>query len=199
MSENTLVGYSIYTATIAGVGDLLTHNGGLADPANPIATEMRKLSSKRKKVTADHEAMANLEFRGGLYIRNGEIIIPPRLLESALVEGARASKEGQIALAGVFVEQDIEFNFAGPRSVADRLKDPECRLTVGVKVQRARIMRTRPLFSDWSITFRVSALASSVTEDMLERWITSAGLAKGLGDWRPRYGRFALQNLEKIA
>lgn len=197
-AATTPTGYAIYNASIAGSAELLMHNGQLSDPTCPIVREMKKVTAKKKKVDADFEALADLEFKGSLYVTGGKIVIPARVLESMLVEGARSTKEGQVALAGTFVEQDVTFSFDGPQTVEERLADVDSRLVVGVKVQRNRVMRCRPIFRNWGATFRISALSSTVTEEMLKNWITSAGILKGLGDWRPRYGRFALKNLEKL-
>lgn len=189
--------YDFYQVEIKGVAPLLMHNGRLADPANEFVLAGKSITGKRKKVPADHEELANLEFRGGLYTERGEIIFPSRLLEANLAEGAKVSREGKIALSGMFVEPDAEFTYAGPTGIEERIADPECRLVVGVRVGTSRVMRCRPIFKDWSIKFRVSVLHETVSESMLQGWLENAGMLKGLGDWRPRNGRYSLVSLEK--
>ena len=191
------LGYTTQVVTIKGTGDLLTHNGQLADPSNPIARKMKDVSGKRKKTDADFIELADLEFLGGLYVSRGKITIPPAVIESMLVEGARSFKEGKIALAGAFVEQDVDFTFDGPTDVDERRADADCRLVVGVKIGQNRVMRCRPIFRNWSLTFNVSTLQESISDDMLERWVTAAGRTKGIGDWRPRYGRFGVVSVKK--
>lgn len=194
------LGYSTFQIKIESVAPMLQHNGDLASAKNPFAKRIKDISGKRKKTDADLEAMGDLEFRGGLYLTQaGEITVPPILLESFLVEGAKMHKEGQIALAGLFVEQEgIEFSFAGPKTVDERLKDPACRLTRRVKVQRNTVERVRPIFHDWTLSFQASVIVQMVPEDMLKRWASSAANFKGLGDWRPRYGRGELVSVVKV-
>ena len=190
--------YARYQIEVQGVAPLLQHNGDLASKMNPIARKMAEINSKRKKVDADYIQLGTLEFRGGLYLdAEGKITLPPVMLESWLVEGAKMHKEGQIALAGMFVEQNVEFSFAGPQTIEEREKDPTCRLTARVRVQRNTVERVRPMFDGWNLKFDVSVIEQTVPESMLKRWATSAANFKGLGDWRPRYGRGEVVSVKK--
>jgi len=54
--------------TLTGTAPMLMHNIQLADPLNAIARAMKEISSKRKKTDEDQLRMAELEFKGGLYI-----------------------------------------------------------------------------------------------------------------------------------
>ena len=189
-------GYKQFAVELTGIVPMLMHNGQLSDPKNEFARKMKDLSGKRKKTDADYEALGRLEFMGGLYLNSaGEICPPTLVIESLIVEGARTHREGQIALAGAFVDPGVKFEFDGPKTPEERAEDPTCRLEVGVRVQRNRVQRTRPIFENWTLRFGVSALEEEVTRDHLSRWLRAAGTKKGLGDWRPRYGRFELSSL----
>jgi len=67
----------------------------------------------------------------------------------------------------------------------------------GVVVQRARIMRERPKFEDWELSFVIETLdeqlASSAVKDILDQ----AGKV-GIGDFRPRFGRFMVTEFKEI-
>lgn len=80
------------------------HSGRLADPLNPIAKAVKKVSSKRMKTDADFAELARLEFLGGLYLHRGEPCIPGEVLEAALIEAARKMRRGQQAKAGVICD-----------------------------------------------------------------------------------------------
>ncbi len=61
----------------------------------------------------------------------------------------------------------------------------------GAVVQRARVVRWRPKFNKWKLKFIITILddgniAIPTLKDILER----AGSTKGIGDYRPRFGRF---------
>jgi hypothetical protein len=195
------IGYRFFSATISGLSPLVMHNGQLADPLNPFSKAMKAVSSKRKKTDADLAAMADIEWKGGLYVdANGAPVIPSRVLEAVIAKGATRSKEGKQALSGVFVETDGALSFAGAGKTVDEMcADPFFRLTVGVRVGQARVMRTRPIFHDWRITFEVSASNEVVADAAaLHRWLSDAGAFIGLGDYRPRYGRFTVERFDEI-
>ena len=68
------------------------------------------------------------------------------------------------------------------------------QFTVGVVVQRNRILRTRAKFDEWSCVVAVDCDDELVDKEQLEAWLDIAGRRIGLGDWRPEksgtYGRF---------
>jgi mono/diheme cytochrome c family protein len=56
-------GYKIVSAEIEGDGALVMHNGQTANPLNPYPKALKQVSGKRKKVDADHAAMAETDRR----------------------------------------------------------------------------------------------------------------------------------------
>lgn len=192
-------GYTQFEVTIAG-DSLLMHSGQLADPSNEHARAMKVVSARRRKTDADYAELARLEYLGGLYLNaEGQVIIPSRVIEAHLAEAARKTRDGKQALAGVFVDTDLPLVYKGGPLTADELADsPAHRLTVGVRIQRVRVMRTRPLFTDWSGEFKVSLLDETVDGGTLRTWLENGGRGVGIGDYRPRYGRYAVREFSKI-
>jgi hypothetical protein len=193
--------YKFYRVTLRGQSPLIVHNGQLADPLNPFAKALKAANAKRKKTDADHAAIADIEWKGGLYVdADGRPIVPSRVLEAVIAKGAMRSKEGKSALSGMFVETDGVLRFRGDgRSIDEMQADPNFRITVGVRVGQSRVMRTRPIFHDWSLTFDVSVSTDVVTDAaQLRRWIESAGEYVGIGDWRPRYGRYLVSEFVEL-
>jgi uncharacterized protein with NRDE domain len=62
-----------------------------------------------------------------------------------------------------------------------------------VKQQKNRIIRVRPRIPEWSISFTVEYDESVINGRDLEQAITEAGAIVGIGDWRPKYGRFTAE------
>ena len=188
-------GYVQYECELSG-DSLIMHNGQTADPLNPFSKAMKEISGKRKKTDADYEAMSNIEFKAGLYVGvKNEIIIPSRVLESVLVEGAKKSKEGKLALSGMFVDTDAQFEYTGcPMTIDELMNSPDHRICVAVRVGMAKVMRTRPHFKNWTAKFKVSLNDQVANEGQLKRWLEDAGAYVGIGDWRPRHGRYELVN-----
>lgn len=59
-----------YKVKLIGETPVMLNNDQTADPLNPIAKEMKKISSKRAKTEADHYELSKLEWFGGLYLEN---------------------------------------------------------------------------------------------------------------------------------
>ena len=182
-----------YACRITGVAPLILHNGQLANPLNYFAKEMKKISGKRHKTEADLEQLARLEWHGSLYLSNGRVVIPGEVLEAHLVEAAKKVKKGQQAKAGLFCDGIFLLDYDGPRDVEALWADEAFRETVGVRVQRNRIMRTRPIFRTWSLSFEVQYNSSQLNLEEIAEFARIGGEQIGLGDWRPRFGRYMVE------
>jgi hypothetical protein len=175
---------------LTGVSPLIQHSGRTADPSNEFAKSLKRVSSKRKKVDADYELMSEIEFKAGLYMNEEGPVLPPDNIETMIIEGARKDREGKVATSGMFVEKAARLEYDGPRTDAELWADKRFVFTKLVRVQRARVVRTRPVFHNWSATIEVNYEDTLVNETQLDRWVATAGMQIGIGDWRPRYGRF---------
>jgi hypothetical protein len=178
---------------IRGVSPLIMHNGMLADPANEWTRALKEISGKRKKTDADYLEMGRLEWMGGLYLHNGEPCIPGYVLEGALIGkggAARKQKMGKQAAVGIYVTSDFPLEYEGPRSPKEMWELPEFQLRVPVVVGPSRVMRTRPFFKEWAAEIGFEVDTEFVNIDDATLWVSVAGRAVGLMDWRPKYGRF---------
>lgn len=179
---------------IVGVAPLVMHSGQLANPLSAASKELRKISKKRAKTDADHEYLSRVEWVGGLWLANGAPCIPGEAIEAAFVAAARKSKRGQIARAGMLSPHNWPLEYDGPKDVAALWEAESFRLIAGVRVGQARVMRTRPIFRKWAATVTFEYLDDQMDEsDIIDIW-RIAGRLVGLGDWRPRYGRFEIES-----
>ena len=120
-----MAGYMQYDVTLQG-DSLIMHNGQTANPLNPFSKAMKEISGKRKKTDSDYEAMSNIEYKAGLYVdAKNNVIIPSRVLESVLAEGAKKSKEGKLALSGMFVDTDALLDYEGYPMSLDELMNSQ--------------------------------------------------------------------------
>lgn len=176
---------------------ILLHNGQLADPTNKHARDMKKISSKRNKTDSDFEELARLEWLGSLYTNKaGQIVIPDMVLTAVLLGGAKKFRLGKQAQAGLFVFEHPRLEFDGDDlPLKDLWERDENRFTVGVNVQRSKIMRTRFIASEWKLTVPVTYEDSLLNEGQVLEILSVAGTQVGLCDWRPRYGRFTAKLL----
>lgn len=178
---------------IEGVVPIVLHNGQLADPLNEFSKALKKLSGQRNKTDDTYEEMAKVEWFGGLYTdKEGYAIIPAECIEATLVGGAKKRKLGKSFKSAVFVEKDARIKYKGMKPAKDLWGNDEFRFTCGVKVGTSRIMRTRPIFRDWSAEIEVNVDVSQLNAEDVQKALEDAGKMIGLCDHRPRYGRFEI-------
>lgn len=176
---------------------MLVHNGQTADPLNKFAKAMKQISGKRKKTDADYEELARLEFLAGLYMGPDGPVIPAPNVDSMLVAAAKKNREGQLAKSGVFCLGDTPLAYDGPRTTEALWQDERFRHVAIVRVQSARIARTRPVFNEWAATVAVQMEETVINLSQLDDWFRIAGTQIGLGDWRPQHGRFSATRLNE--
>lgn len=182
---------------LTGASPLLLHNGQLADPLNPYAKQMKAVSGKRNKTDDDFQKLADLEYEGSLYVNDdGVVILPGALLEGAITGAAKKQRMGKVMQSAVVVPEDAPIQHDGPQDVAGLVADSNMRLVAPVKVQTARVMRTRPLFKEWSVETEILFDPEQVNRDDMINIVNVAGDIIGVGDWRPKFGRFAVEVLK---
>jgi hypothetical protein len=157
---------------------------------------MKAVSGKRKKTDADFEELARLEWLAGLYRIDGDLVIPDYVIESTMIGGAKKSKRGPQAKCGLFFTEHASLQFDGkPDTITD---DTLAELfatgnythTIGVKVNMSKVMRTRPIFRSWSVNAVAQYDPDVLNMRDVEEMAMDAGKLVGMGDWRPKHGRF---------
>lgn len=68
-----------------------------------------------------------------------------------------------------------------------------------VVIQRSRVVMWRPRFNKWKLQFMIDILDDEnisvlVVKEILEK----AGATKGIGDYRPRFGRFTVTSFQEV-
>lgn len=180
------------TLGIKGTAPLLMHNARLADKLDPITIAKSAVAAKRKKTDDDDAELSRLEWMGGLY-HDKELgpYLPGDNVFKALVEAARKSKDGKRVEQGVILVSDVNpLAYKGPRSVDDLWADQNFVFRRTVKQQMSRITRTRPIFREWATEVDLTFDESVLDRRDLENFIATAGSYIGVGDWRPKFGRF---------
>ena len=175
---------------IRGVVPLLCHNGQTADPLNDFAISLKQVAKKKIKSEEDHIEMGRIEFLAGLYVEGGKPCLPGHVIEAALIEGAKRTKQGKLAKLGLLVEKNSILIYEGPKDPDEMFKNKAFQFRFPVRVGLSKVMRTRPRFDTWEtkIEIQYDPLVFSATDvkDILE----TTGRSVGIGDWRPKFGRF---------
>lgn len=181
---------------LTGVRPLLMHSGRLADPLDEISRNLAKITGKRMKTAADHEEIARIEWYGGMWCVNGRPCIPAEAIEASFIGGARVRKKSKQARAGVMVAEACPLEYDGPHDLDELWNDPTFRLRRPVRVGNARTIRTRPKFGKWSLQAVVHFVPTLLDRAEMLDIFAIAGAQEGIGDWRPRYGRFSVELIE---
>lgn len=180
---------------LTGLSPLLMHSDRFANPLDPMTKAHKELTAKRKKTDEDHLAIAKSEWLGGMY-HDDQIgpYMPGNNIDSSIVAGAKLQKLGSKFKAAVMVVEDqIPLQYEGPRDMTGMFSDGRFTDVRGVKVGMAKVMRYRPKFSKWALSFTVAFDETAVNQDEVVKAIEDAGRMCGLGDFRPRFGKFSVQ------
>lgn len=181
---------------LTGTRPLLMHKDTFADPLNPLTKAHKELTSNRKKTDDVHEAIAQSEWRGGLY-HDKEMgpYLPSEMIEAVIKAGAKLAKLGTTVERAVEVmETRCPLAYTGPRDVeglwASGFYDAR-----SVVIQRARLTRYRPLFRDWSASCTIFFDETVINREAVLKSASDGGQLVGIGDYRPKFGRFSVEVL----
>ena len=194
-----------YRITIGGISPLITHNGAAGlDTRSPANIEKAHITSKKgPRTVSEEERLRELECLTSLYLdQRGAPTVPEAALRSNIEAAARKLRHGPKVREGLIVEEVEQFHYDKSLGTSAGELARSCQFTVGVRVQRSRILRTRAKFDDWAVTFVVEADDELVDQEELLAWLDIGGRRIGLGDWRPQtsghYGRYKVENIQPL-
>lgn len=195
---------------LVGETPLLMHNNRLANPLDKYSQEMSKKSGKRKKTIEDIWELARIEWEGGLYFYDGEVKIPMRVLNKTFERGATKQKNGMLWKSGCFVMDDYcTLSYSGKKikaKINGDVPNPELDeffrkhiFQTMVRVGQSTLLRTRPMFSDWSLEVEIMYDPTVINKETVVQCLKDAGRLVGMCDWRVekggQYGRFSVEVL----
>lgn len=181
------------TVELTGTSPLVMHNRRLANPLDPIAKEIKKITSKRKKTEDDLLQIADLEWRGGIYSDPDlGVCVPTWNVLRSFEEAAKVTRQGRTIMRSVVMtDVNVPLQHDGPDDIDALWKDDRYRWYTDVGVQTSKLMRMRPIFPTWSCEVNAMLLTDVLDRDAFESIVAKAGLIEGIGDARKLgYGRY---------
>ena len=172
-----------FRVVVRGVSPLLMHR--MSNEPNT--------KSKKSGATYDNDKLAE----EALYKDDkGKVCQPALHFESAMIKSAtnyRIPGQGKKTFkdafkGGIFVE---------PSMIKHKFPKWEVDLQ-SVVIQRARIIRARPRFDKWELEFTILCIDERITEQTIKDVLSDVGKFAGIGDFRPRFGRFEVIKFEKL-
>lgn len=177
------MGIRVFHVGVKGVAPLLQHR---------YADEKQDDSPKQVAGKRDYSKEAEL----ALYKSpEGEIYQPSSHIEGAMLKAAanfQIGGRGKKTYKDLFKSAVIVAPFAIPH------KNPKWEVDRRpVIVNRGRIMRERPMFTEWELEFDVQVMDEQIPNSVVNAILTFAGQYVGIGDYRPKFGRFIVTKFEE--
>jgi hypothetical protein len=204
--------------TIQGTRPMLMNTSESMNPRNPIKiaiTPLLKLKGNAKTEEVVEQVMKGQWLASGIWHNHGKVwlegesfnfegfskpVLPVEYLCRATQEAAKASKCGkkvQQALSeGLNGEAVIEYD--GPVSAEEMWMDEHCRFidTRSVVISQSRVMKSRVRIpTGWTASMELLLDTSLMNFSDLENFIVDAGRRIGVGDYRPKFGRFLVTDI----
>jgi hypothetical protein len=187
------------TMVLRGTRPLLLHNVRLRDELDPFKQRLDELTGKTKKTLDHHREIADAEWLGGIYW-DEELgpYVKSECVEACIQQMGGFERKGSaikrgVLITGVDAPDMLKLEYNGPRDLEALLADPNYRHRGAVNVgsgKKKLTMRTRPRFQMWSAACHVNINPAQINEKDFTRIAEAAGTFIGIGDYRPRYGRF---------
>lgn len=182
-----------------GISPLIMHSCQCVNPLHPITLEMKKINAKKKnKTEEDLIVLSDLEWEAGLYYDESVgIYIPAENIEATIREGAKARRKGKDIVKGFQCEDMmIPLDIGENLTKEEMKKDFRFRDVRAMRVMSSRVMRTRPRFNMWNLTFTALYDEKIISFNEIVDAIEYAGQYVGLCDSRPKYGKFTARITE---
>jgi len=155
----------------------------------PIEEHGHNISKATKKVYVPEE-----EAKKCLYQRDGKVFQPAEHIYQSMVRAAVDFKfSGKKTFKDV-VTSSIAIEPEEIPMISDKPYEIDARPVV---IQRARVLKWRPKFNQWKLRFTITILDdTNISPANVKEILEKAGATKGIGDYRPRFGRFMVTKFE---
>src|SRR5258706_354722 len=97
----------------------MMHSNRGVNPREPLAQELKAITSKRQKSEEDLDQIAYLEWQLGLYFKPGiGPYLRAEMVHACLRDAGKRSKQGKTVTEAVWIEeQEIPLEYEGPRDI----------------------------------------------------------------------------------
>lgn len=188
-----------YNVTIEGIAPLLQHKFGI-EAQTESESQIKQQSGQR-----DYSG----EWLATAYLDDEQIIQPAEHIWRSMVKaavnfkikGRRGKTYKDMVMSCIVIEPDlISHGQALPKTISTDPSEPVYVDKRPVRVQRARVMRERlALRKGWKLNFELLVLDDQFPKEVVKAILDNAGERVGIGDYRPRFGRFIVTKFNEAA
>jgi hypothetical protein len=173
--------------SIKGVAPLLQHKLGL-EVESQMASKTKKRDGQAKGDNPEDY----------LYVVGGKIVQPSEHIVQAIIKrlsnykiqgkGKKTYKEMGVGSLGITPEYIVHKN---------QTWIPDVR-TVVIPATKGRTLRIRPRFESWELDFTLQLFNEDMPVEVIKSALDDAGREGGIGDYRPRFGRFIVTSFKEV-
>ena len=173
--------------SIKGVAPLLQHKMSIEIEA--------QLASKTKKSVGQSKGDNPEDF---LYKVGDKICQPAEHILQAIIKRLSGYK-----IQGKGKKTYLEMGKGSLNIIPDMIPhkiqkwEPDSR-TVVIKATKGRVVRIRPKLNDWELDFTIELINEDLPIEVIKSALDDAGREGGLGDYRPRFGRFIVTSFQEV-
>ena len=200
----TLKRYEIH---LKGISPFVQNCDTLANPLHPTTKQLKEITSLKTKMDEHHLAIAKLQWRASLYYDEDlGVYLSSKMIIGCLRASARKEKKGlhmkALIVDCVLGTPLLPYRDMSPEKLwsLKNKKDEQIHVfTESVNVQRAKTMRTRPIFNNWEVKFEALLNTEILSEIELKRIIERAGFEYGFGELRPQLAVELVEDLNSFS
>ena len=174
-----------YQVELTGVAPLLQNKFNVEAQVNPTST-------RKKKVYVPEEEAEKCLYRNS----DKQIYVPSEHVLGSMIRAAgdfkvdRFKNYKNVIKSGILVSPDAIL------LGKDTWDEIDVRRAV---IGRAGVVKWRPKFNDWKISFEITVIADDLLDSRtLKEILETAGATQGIGDYRPRFGRFMVTKFTEL-
>ena len=201
-----------FQLTIEGTRPIILNNPCTVDTLSPQSIAIKYYTGLKKN--RNEHALRRLNWLfSGYWLEEGEFVygpdldgesdfsgysdpyLPAQSLQRCIRDGATAWKLGKDTFRAIVVENDAHLEYDGPKDA--RLMYEDKRFVSNARTKRGTIA-VRVRVPQWSASYSMLVNDEIIDPMTLAKIIDRAGIAEGLGDWRPMHGRFQVTSLEEV-
>ena len=161
------------------------------------STAAMLIPKSNKVKSSEHDPVKEAE--GCLYLNDAKKICVPSMAILSMMRKAAT----QLKKAGAGKKTLKDFVFSGLRVEPDMIELPDQKYEVDIRpvvIMRSRIMRARPIFKNWGLSFQVEIVDEQTWDaGMVRQVLEEGGKYQGLLDFRPLFGTFTVESVKNHA
>jgi len=201
-----------FDLTIEGTRPIILSNPCTVDTLSPQSTAIKYYTGLKKN--RNEHALRRLHWLfSGYWGTEGEFVygadldgdsdfngysdpyLPAQSLQRCIRDGATAWKLGKDTFRAIVVENDAPLMYDGPKDA--KLMYEDKRFVSTARTKRGTIA-VRVCIPRWSASYKLFVNEEIIDPQTLAKILDRAGIAEGLGTWRPTHGRFKVVALDEV-